>query len=97
MFGSEVGGGFPDEVGDVARAEQALQRCGIHVGTEREPVIGAGQAGPGAGGFVGLAVFQDVGQLIGEWIVDGRTSLDLHPLRLERFSEQQALAEANVI
>ncbi len=38
-----------------------------------------------------------VGQLIAEWIVDGRPSLDLHPLRLERFTEREALAEANVI
>jgi sarcosine oxidase subunit beta len=38
-----------------------------------------------------------VGQLITEWIVDGRPSLDLTPLRLERFTEQKATAEANVI
>jgi sarcosine oxidase subunit beta len=38
-----------------------------------------------------------VGQLISEWIVDGRPSLDLHPLRLERFAEREALTEANVI
>jgi sarcosine oxidase subunit beta len=38
-----------------------------------------------------------VGQLIAEWIVDGKPSLDLTPLRLERFAAHQALAEANVI
>lgn len=38
-----------------------------------------------------------VGELIAEWIVDGRPTLDLHPLRLERFAEREALAEANVI
>ena len=38
-----------------------------------------------------------VGELISEWIVDGRPSLDLSPLRLERFAEQQTIAEANVI
>ena len=38
-----------------------------------------------------------VGQLITEWIVDGRPSLDLTPLRLERFAEQKATVEANVI
>ena len=38
-----------------------------------------------------------VGQLIAEWIVDGRPSLDLSALRLERFSGQASLAEANVI
>jgi sarcosine oxidase subunit beta len=38
-----------------------------------------------------------VGQLITEWIVDGQPSLDLSPLRLERFAEQKATVEANVI
>ena len=38
-----------------------------------------------------------VGQLITEWIVDGKPSLDLSPLRLERFAEQKATVEANVI
>jgi sarcosine oxidase subunit beta len=38
-----------------------------------------------------------VGQLITEWIVDGKPSLDLSPLRLERFTEQKATVEANVI
>jgi sarcosine oxidase subunit beta len=38
-----------------------------------------------------------IGQLIAEWIVDGQPSLDLSPLRLERFASHQALAEANVI
>jgi len=32
-----------------------------------------------------------------EWIVDGRPSLDLTDLRLERFRDQAAHAEANVI
>ena len=65
VFGGKAGGGFPDEVGDLAVGGQALQGGVIHVGAEREPVVGAGQAGPGAGGLVGLAVFQDVGQVIG--------------------------------
>jgi len=38
-----------------------------------------------------------VGQLLAEWIVDGRPSLDLTPLRLERFSERRDVVEANVI
>jgi sarcosine oxidase subunit beta len=52
-----------------------------------------------ANGFSGHGFMHSpaVGQLIAEWIVDGRPSLDLHPLRLERFAEDQALAEANVI
>ena len=35
MFGGKVGGGFPDEVGDIAVGGQALQDGGIHVGAER--------------------------------------------------------------
>lgn len=52
-----------------------------------------------ANGFSGHGLMHApaVGQLIAEWIVDGRPSLDLHSLRLERFSEREALAEANVI
>jgi sarcosine oxidase subunit beta len=38
-----------------------------------------------------------VGQLIAEWIVEGGPSIDLHAMRLERFAEHEATAEANVI
>jgi glycine/D-amino acid oxidase-like deaminating enzyme len=39
-----------------------------------------------------------VGQLITEWIVDGKPSLDLSPLRLERFASRTGSeVEANVI
>jgi glycine/D-amino acid oxidase-like deaminating enzyme len=38
-----------------------------------------------------------VGQLVAEWLVQGKPSLDLGALRLERFSEQAAVVEANVI
>ncbi len=38
-----------------------------------------------------------VGQLIAEWIVDGRPSLDLSALSLERFGARKATAEATVI
>lgn len=52
-----------------------------------------------ANGFSGHGFMQApaVGQLIAEWIVDGRPSLDLHALRLERFAERDALVESNVI
>jgi sarcosine oxidase subunit beta len=52
-----------------------------------------------ANGFSGHGFMQApaVGQLIAEWIVDGRPSLDLHELRLERFAQRQAMVEANVI
>ncbi len=38
-----------------------------------------------------------VGLLVSELVVDGRTRLDLRPLRPERFEENAALVEANVI
>jgi sarcosine oxidase subunit beta len=52
-----------------------------------------------ANGFSGHGFMQapGVGQLIAEWIVDGQPSLDLTPLRLERFAERSATIEANVI
>ncbi|MBI5711076.1 MAG: FAD-binding oxidoreductase [Candidatus Eisenbacteria bacterium] len=52
-----------------------------------------------ANGFSGHGFMHapGVGQLVSEWIVDGRPSLDLSPLRLERFAERAAMAEANVI
>lgn len=52
-----------------------------------------------ANGFSGHGLMHApaVGQLIAEWIVDGRPSLDLHALRLERFVEHEAVSEANVI
>ncbi len=52
-----------------------------------------------ANGFSGHGLMHApaVGQLIAEWIVDGRPSIDLYDLRLERFAEQAALVEANVI
>src|SRR5207249_6688121 len=52
-----------------------------------------------ANGFSGHGFMQApaVGQLIAEWVVDGKPSLDLRPLRLERFAERQAMVEANVL
>ncbi|MBI1799047.1 MAG: FAD-binding oxidoreductase [Candidatus Eisenbacteria bacterium] len=52
-----------------------------------------------ANGFSGHGLMHApaVGDLIAEWIVEGRPGLDLRPLRLERFSEQAVLAESNVI
>jgi sarcosine oxidase subunit beta len=52
-----------------------------------------------ANGFSGHGLMHApaVGRLIAEWIVDGQPSLDLHPLRLERFAEHEATLEANVI
>jgi sarcosine oxidase subunit beta len=52
-----------------------------------------------ANGFSGHGLMHSpgVGQLIAEWIVDGAPSIDLGALRLERFAERAAAAEANVI
>ncbi|HUK65061.1 MAG TPA: FAD-binding oxidoreductase, partial [Dongiaceae bacterium] len=52
-----------------------------------------------ANGFSGHGFMQapGVGQLVAEWLVHGKPSLDLGPLRLERFSEQATVVEANVI
>jgi sarcosine oxidase subunit beta len=52
-----------------------------------------------ANGFSGHGLMHApaVGRLISEWIVDGKPSLDLKPLRLERFAEHEATLEANVI
>jgi sarcosine oxidase subunit beta len=52
-----------------------------------------------ANGFSGHGLMHapGVGQLISEWIVDGRPSLDVSVLRLERFAESGVAGEANVI
>jgi sarcosine oxidase subunit beta len=52
-----------------------------------------------ANGFSGHGFMQApaVGQLLAEWIVDGRPSLDLSEMRLERFASRAAAPEANVI
>jgi sarcosine oxidase subunit beta len=52
-----------------------------------------------ANGFSGHGLMHApaVGQLIAEWIIDGQPSIDLRSLRLERFVEQEAPTEVNVI
>lgn len=52
-----------------------------------------------ANGFSGHGFMMSpgVGQLVAEWIVDGRPSIDLSDLRLERFHDHAVSAEANVI
>ena len=69
---------------------------------DHNAVLGPPQGAPGlwlANGFSGHGFMHSpaVGQLLAEWIVEGRPSIDLHALRPERFAEQQALLEANVI
>ena len=52
-----------------------------------------------ANGFSGHGFMQApaVGQVIAEWIVDGRPGMDVSELRLERFAEQATAPEVNVI
>jgi sarcosine oxidase subunit beta len=52
-----------------------------------------------ANGFSGHGFMQapGVGQLVAEWILTGKPSLDLTPLRLERFTDRSIVVEANVI
>jgi sarcosine oxidase subunit beta len=69
---------------------------------DHNAVLGPPQSVAGlmlANGFSGHGFMHApaVGQLITEWIVDGKPSLDLSPLRLERFAEQKVTVEANVI
>ncbi len=44
VSGGQVGGGFPDQVGELALGGQPLQRGGVDVGAPGQAVIGAGQA-----------------------------------------------------
>jgi sarcosine oxidase subunit beta len=52
-----------------------------------------------ANGFSGHGLMHApaVGELIAQWIVDGRPGIDVHDLRPERFAQKAALTEANVI
>ncbi len=54
VFGGKAAWGFPDEIGDLAVGGQPLQDGGIHVGAEREPVVGAGQVQVPVGSSVWL-------------------------------------------
>jgi sarcosine oxidase subunit beta len=69
---------------------------------DHNAILGPPEGTPGlmlANGFSGhgFMMAPGVGQLIAEWIVDGKPSFDLSDLRLERFREQSVLVEANVI
>ncbi len=69
---------------------------------DHNSILGPVAALPGlllANGFSGHGFMQApaVGQVIAEWIVDGRPSIDVSELRLERFAEQATAPEVNVI
>jgi sarcosine oxidase, subunit beta len=78
--------------------------AGLYESTpDHNSILGPPQAVRGlmlANGFSGHGFMHApaVGQLITEWIVDGKPGLDLSPLRLERFAGRTGSeAEANVI
>jgi sarcosine oxidase subunit beta len=88
----------------------ALEAAEIHHGwaglyettPDHNSVLGPVDGVPGlllANGFSGHGFMQApaVGQLVAEWIVDGRTSIDVSSLRLARFAEHAAAPEVNVI
>lgn len=87
----------------LAAAEIANGWAGLYETTpDHNAILGFAAAAPGlmlANGFSGHGFMHApaVGQLVAEWILDGRPSIDLSPLRLERFGEDEARAEANVI
>ncbi len=87
----------------LAEAEVAHGWAGLYETTpDHNAVLGPAEGVPGlmlANGFSGHGFMQapGVGQLMAEWIVDGRPSLDLTPLRLERFRDARTVVESNVI
>lgn len=87
----------------LAEAEVAHGWAGLYETTpDHNAVLGPAEGVPGlmlANGFSGHGFMQapGIGQLMAEWIVDGRPSLDLTPLRLERFRDARTVVESNVI
>lgn len=92
-----------ERVPALAEAEIAHGWAGLYETTpDHNAILGPPQNVQGfllANGFSGHGFMQApaVGELIADWIVDGRPGLDLTDLRLERFGEQRAVVEANVI
>ncbi|HEV8534487.1 MAG TPA: FAD-binding oxidoreductase [Candidatus Limnocylindria bacterium] len=69
---------------------------------DKHPIIGAIEGADGfisAAGFSGHGVMHApvTGELIAELIVDGKTSLDIGPLRASRFASGELVREHNVI
>ncbi len=87
----------------LAEAEIAHGWAGLYETTpDHNAVLGHPEGTEGlllANGFSGHGFMQApaIGQLMAEWIVDGRPSLDLGELRLERFRDARAVTESNVI
>ncbi|MGH2500767.1 MAG: NAD(P)/FAD-dependent oxidoreductase [Candidatus Limnocylindria bacterium] len=69
---------------------------------DKHPIVGAVEEVDGflcAAGFSGHGIMHApaIGELVAELVVDGRTSLDLRPLRRSRFAEGELVKEHNVI
>jgi len=110
-FDTSVNWDFLEKVveGAVARvpaleeAEIAHGWAGLYETTpDHNSVLGPPAAVRGfmlANGFSGHGFMQApaVGKIIAEWIVDGHPGIDVSGLRLERFAEQAAAPEVNVI
>jgi hypothetical protein len=64
LFG-EVRGRFPYKVSSLAHGEVPEGGL-VDVGADGQVVVGAGQAGPGTGGLVCLAVLKDVLEVVGD-------------------------------
>lgn len=92
-----------ERVPALAEAEIAHGWAGLYETTpDHNAVLGFPEGCEGlllANGFSGHGFMQapGIGQLMTEWIVDGRPSIDLSALRLERFRDARAVVESNVI
>lgn len=110
-FDESVNWDFLPEVVERALARlPLLERAAIRTGwgglyedtPDKHPIVGplAGVEGlVCAAGFSGHGVMHApaIGELVAELVVDGRTSLDLTPLRASRFAEGATITEHNVI
>ncbi len=102
-FLEKVVEGAMDRIPALGEAEIATGWAGLYETTpDHNSILGPPANVQGfllANGFSGHGFMQApaVGQLIAEWIVDGRPGLDVSELRLERFAEHAVSPEVNVI
>ncbi|MFN8589216.1 MAG: FAD-binding oxidoreductase [Candidatus Eisenbacteria bacterium] len=102
-FLEQVVGPAMERVPGLETAEIKTGWAGLYETTpDHNAVLGPVQGLSGlllANGFSGHGFMQapGVGQLIAEWVVDGKPSLDLSGLAFERFRDGRVALEANVI
>lgn len=102
-FLEKVVEGAVERVPALEAAEIATGWAGLYeVTPDHNSILGPADAVQGmmfANGFSGHGFMQApaVGQLIAEWIVDGKPGMDVSELRLERFAGQAMTPEVNVI